>query len=67
MACRRQTLGGRSARPLIHSSYTITWDTTGAYQKLRDLMMGNPPDITVDSIYAMANQLGLDWPGYNAT
>ena len=26
----RQTLGGRSGRPIIHSSYTTSWDTTDA-------------------------------------
>ena len=30
MACLRQTLGGRSGRPLIHRSYTTPWDTTPA-------------------------------------
>ena len=28
MACLLQTLGGRSGRPLTHSSYTTNWDTT---------------------------------------
>jgi len=28
-ACLRQTLGGRSSRPLTHSSYTTSGDTTG--------------------------------------
>jgi hypothetical protein len=28
VACLRLTLGGRSGRPLTHSSYTTDWDTT---------------------------------------
>jgi protein-disulfide isomerase len=46
---------------LLGSRALLAAQRQGAYQKLRDLMMSDPPDITIDSIHAMANQLGLDW------
>ena len=36
MACLRQTLGGRSGRPLTHSSYTTTRDVTCFRQQRPD-------------------------------
>jgi protein-disulfide isomerase len=46
---------------LLGSRALLAAQMQGAYEKLRDAMMADPPDITMDSIHGLAERLGLDW------
>ena len=46
---------------MLGSRALLAAERQGAYGKLRDAMMRDPPDITKDSIHGLAERLGLDW------
>ncbi|MFI4983318.1 MAG: DsbA family protein, partial [Nevskiales bacterium] len=47
---------------LLGSRALLAAQKQGGYQKLRDAMMSDSPDISEDSIRGQAERVGLDWP-----
>lgn len=45
----------------LGSRALLAAERQGAYEKLREAMMQDAPDITLDSIHRLAERLGLDW------